>query len=281
MGSVWRTQRERTLAPLSAKSSLATASNATSPRSSSGVIGKNGGLITWRNTVAERALLLVRTDHGDAAAAGGERREERQPLDVVPVEVGEQHGGAVAVGCGLRRRGRRRSCAARCRGRTRSGRDLRTRLRRTRCCPRTGRTGGRRTEWIRVPPRSSRASPRTHRTRLPGATPSTSGRAARRCWSRAMCDLLHTTDRRRSRLAGNFRGHPDRHSSDDPDVEREQCEDEPSSLGRRAWGSSPWWPCRRRRSHTSPCSRARCPRVRATFPSVSPSPTRARPERRR
>ncbi len=52
VGSVWRTQRERTLAPLRAKSSLATDSNATSPRSSSGVIGKNGGLITWRNTVA-------------------------------------------------------------------------------------------------------------------------------------------------------------------------------------------------------------------------------------
>ncbi len=49
---MWRTQRERTLAPLRAKSSLATDSNATSPRNSSGVIGKNGGLITWRNTVA-------------------------------------------------------------------------------------------------------------------------------------------------------------------------------------------------------------------------------------
>ena len=50
MGSVWRTQRDRTFAPLTAKSSFATASNATSPRSSSGVIGKYGGLITERNT---------------------------------------------------------------------------------------------------------------------------------------------------------------------------------------------------------------------------------------
>ena len=98
---MWRTQRDRTLAPLSAKSSLATASKATSPRSSSGVIGKYGGLITWRNTVLERALLLVRTDDVTVPPPAASGREERQTLDVVPVEVGEEHRGVVPVGAAL------------------------------------------------------------------------------------------------------------------------------------------------------------------------------------
>ncbi len=50
---------------------------------------------------AERPVLLVGTDHGDVATAGRERQEERQPLDVIPVEVGEQHRGAVAVEASL------------------------------------------------------------------------------------------------------------------------------------------------------------------------------------
>jgi len=43
----------------------------------------------------------VRSDHSDVAAAGRERREERQTLDVIPVEVRQQHRGAVAVGASV------------------------------------------------------------------------------------------------------------------------------------------------------------------------------------
>ena len=51
--------------------------------------------------LVERAVVLVRADDGDRAATGGERREERQALDVVPVEVREQHGRPVAVEAAL------------------------------------------------------------------------------------------------------------------------------------------------------------------------------------
>ncbi len=51
--------------------------------------------------LAERSRLLVRSDHGHRPATGRQRREERQALDVVPVEMRQQHGGAVAVDAAL------------------------------------------------------------------------------------------------------------------------------------------------------------------------------------
>ncbi len=48
--------------------------------------------------VDERALLLTRTVDVDHRVGPEHRREERQALDVVPVEVREQHRGAVRAG---------------------------------------------------------------------------------------------------------------------------------------------------------------------------------------
>ena len=61
------------------------------------MIGKYGGHITPRNTSSSGPVLLLGAEDRDRTAAGRHRVEERQALDVVPVEVGEQHAGAVAV----------------------------------------------------------------------------------------------------------------------------------------------------------------------------------------
>ena len=97
VGSVWRTHRVRTLAPFTAKSSRPTPWKETEPRSSSGRIGKYGGLHHVTEHDVERPRFLLRPVDVDGAAAGGHRREERQALDVVPVEVREQDARVVPV----------------------------------------------------------------------------------------------------------------------------------------------------------------------------------------
>ena len=94
------------------KSSSPVSWKRTSPVSWSGRIGKNGGRIISREHLAERALVLARPVHVERRALAVQRREERQALHVVPVQVREQRGAVEHA-----RRTVARTGAARCRGR--------------------------------------------------------------------------------------------------------------------------------------------------------------------
>ena len=60
-------------------------------RELSGSIGKNGGRIMLREDLAERPFGLARAVHVDGRALAVQRREERQALHVIPVQVRQQH----------------------------------------------------------------------------------------------------------------------------------------------------------------------------------------------
>ena len=85
-------------------------------------------------------VVLGRAVHVEAGAGLEHRREERQALHVVPVDVGDQRRAREGL---ARDRASRPRSAGRCRGRGRSARGPATPARRTTCCRRSG--GWRRT----------------------------------------------------------------------------------------------------------------------------------------
>ena len=137
-----------------------------SPGRSAGRTGKNGGRMNSSKASARPTPVVGRAVDVEAGSRRAARREEREALDVVPVEVGDQ-----GVGRGRARRAARsrRRTAGRCRGRARSARARAPRARRRRCCPRSG---GCASHGHGVEPRTpkkvtfNRASPRVLRLRV-------------------------------------------------------------------------------------------------------------------
>ena len=71
VGPTWRTQRDRTFAWPIGKSSSPVSWKRTSPSSWSGMIGKNGGRISLREHLAQRAFVLARAVHVERRALDG------------------------------------------------------------------------------------------------------------------------------------------------------------------------------------------------------------------
>ena len=134
----WRTQRERTLASPTGKSSSPVSWKRMSPGRSVGPDREERRAHHLREHLAERAVGLARPVDVERRARPVQRHEERQALHVIPVQVRQERGAVER-----RPRPSSRTDAGRCRGRRGSAAGPSPRARRTTSGRRSARTRAR------------------------------------------------------------------------------------------------------------------------------------------